>query len=132
MERNPFQAKNQTLRSYRVYISPTTAFLKLFLGWPKSEFGEHPATQDANIVIKKLLIVWVIFGSKLLGSISKSEIYSFLKYHCTYILQSGADNQVTSKIHNSALDHLGATHFFTLRDPSLGRDPYFGNHWPTM
>jgi len=23
MERNPFSAKNQTLRSYRVYISPT-------------------------------------------------------------------------------------------------------------
>jgi len=23
MERNPFSAKNQTLRSYRIYISPT-------------------------------------------------------------------------------------------------------------
>jgi len=25
MERNPFSAKNQTLRSYRIYISPTKA-----------------------------------------------------------------------------------------------------------
>jgi len=25
------------------------------------------------------------------------------------------------------LNHLGATHFSTLRDPCLGRDPYFGN-----
>ena len=28
------------------------------------------------------------------------------------------------------LNHLGATHFSTLRDPYLGRDPYFGNRCP--
>jgi len=26
------------------------------------------------------------------------------------------------------VDRLGATHFLTFRNPSLGRDPYFGNH----
>ena len=51
----------------------------LALGRPKSEFGGHPATQGANIVLK-ILVVWVTFVSKLLSSISKSEIYFFLKY----------------------------------------------------
>jgi len=52
------------------------------LGRPKSEFGGHPAGRDPRRkhCIKKILIVWVAFGSKLLSSISKSEIYSFLKY----------------------------------------------------
>ena len=29
------------------------------------------------------------------------------------------------------LDRLGAIYNLTLRDPCLGRDPYFGNHWQT-
>jgi len=39
---------------------------------------------------------------------------------------------VTLKIYNSRLDHLCATHFFTLLHPSLGFDPYFGNHWARL
>jgi len=35
---------------------------------------------------------------------------------------------VTVKIYNPGLDRLGALHFFTLCEPCLGRDPYFGNH----
>jgi len=34
-------------------ISAKTTVPKLFLERPKSEFGGHPATQDANIVLKK-------------------------------------------------------------------------------
>ena len=56
----------------------SAAVPKRFLGRPKSEFGGHPATRDAKIVLKKSGL-WVTFGSKLLSSTSMSEIYSFLK-----------------------------------------------------
>jgi len=63
------------------------------------------------------------FGSNLLSRFQsqKSTLFS-----STYTLQRGTDKQVTLKIHNSVLDRLGATHFLTLRDP------YFGNHCPTL
>ena len=32
------------------------------------------------------------------------------------------------KMYNPGLDRRGATHFFTLRDPFMGRDPDIGNH----
>jgi len=34
-----------------------------------------------------------------------------------------------SKIYNSGLDHLAATHFLALLQLSLGFGWYFGNHW---
>jgi len=37
---------------------------------------------------------------------------------------------VTLKIYSPDLNRLSATHFLTFRDPCLGRDPYFGEHWP--
>ena len=60
------------------------------------------------------------FGSYLLSSISKSEIYFF-----QYLYSTDRQRQVVVilKIYNSVLDHLGATHFMTLCGP------YFGNHW---
>jgi len=36
---------------------------------------------------------------------------------------------VTLEIRNSCLDHLGATHFLTLRHPCLGFEQYLVNHW---
>jgi len=66
----------------------------------------------------------MIFCSKLLGSFLLSEIYSFLKYYAT-------DRQAVStlKIYNSGFDRLCATNCLTFLHPSLGFDPYFGNHW---
>jgi len=82
-------------------------------------------TQDANIVLKKILIVWVTFGSKLLNSISKSEIYSFLKY--LYATKRHRQAGDVENRRNSVLDCLGATyfltHFLTLCNPCLGHDP---------
>jgi len=119
-------SRDRLVNNWKIQSS-NTAFLKLFLGWPKSEFDGHLATQDANIVFKKILIVWVIFGSELLGSISKSEIYSFLKYlYITEWHRQSGDVENTQFCFGSP--HLGATHCFTLRDPSLGRERYFGNH----
>ena len=45
---------------------------------------------------------------KLLSSISRPEVYSFLKY----LYATERYRQVTLKIHNSVLDRLGATHFW--------------------
>ena len=66
----------------------------------------------------------MIFGSKLLGSFLMAAIYSFVKYYAT-------DRQAvtTLKMYNSGFDRLYATHFLTLHHPSIGFDPYFGNHW---
>jgi len=42
-------------------ISAKTTVPKLFLERPKSEFGGHPATQDANIVLKKYWVYgWIL------------------------------------------------------------------------
>jgi len=68
----------------------------------------------------------VTFGSNLL---SRFQSQRFTLFSSAYTLQGGTGKQVMLKIHNSVLDGLGATHFFTLRDPFLGGDPYFGNHW---
>jgi len=35
----------------------------------------------------------------------------------------------TLKIYISGFDRLCATHFLTLLHPSLGFDPYIGDHW---
>jgi len=68
----------------------------------------------------------MIFCSKLLSSFSLSATYSLLK-HLHY---TGRERQavVTVKIYNPGLDRIGVTHFFTLCDPCLGPDPYFGKH----
>jgi len=62
----------------------------------------------------KILIVWMVFGSKFLSSFLMSTIYSFLKY-----LRYDRHRQavVTLKIYNSGLGRLGATHFLTLLHP---------------
>ena len=82
---------------------------KVFLGRPKSEFVGHPEIRDANIVFLKILIVWVNFGSKLLSSISKSEIYSFLKY-----LYATERHRQAGDVENTPF-----------RFGSLWRDPFF-------
>jgi len=60
-----FQLKKLQVCSFK------TAVPKLFLGRSKPESGEHPAAQDANIVLKKILNIWVTFDSRLLSSIFK-------------------------------------------------------------
>ena len=39
---------------------------------------------------------------------------------------------IQQKIFLTDLNHLGATDFLTLRDPCLGRNPYFKNHCYTL
>jgi len=68
----------------------------------------------------------MIFSSKLPSPFSLSAINSFLNIFATDRQRQAV---VTLKIYNPGLDRLGATHFLTLCDPCLGRDPYFGNHW---
>ena len=43
-----------------------------------------------------------------------------------HALQEDTDKQW--QLYNPGLDRLGATHLLTLRDPYLGRRPYFGNY----
>jgi len=70
------------------------------------------------------MIVWMIFGSKLL-----SLFCNVSNLLLSQVPTPQADKQTgTLKMHNSGLDRLGATQFLTLRNPCLGRDPYFGNH----
>jgi len=40
----------------------------------------QPKSQTTCANMKNIMIVWMIFGSKLLSSFSMSAIYSFLKY----------------------------------------------------
>ena len=63
----------------------------------------------------------MIFGRKLLSlfSINFNNLL-FLQVHTV------AEQWY---IHNPSMDHLGATHFLTRRDPCLDFDPYHGNHW---
>ena len=56
-----------------------SAVPKLFWARLKSELGEHLANQASHNVLK-IMIAWMIFGSKLLSSFLMSAIYSFLKY----------------------------------------------------
>jgi len=55
-----------------------------------------------------------------------------LLFSSTYTLQTGRDKQVTLKIYKSGLDHLGATHFLSLRDPCLGFNPYLAEVKPSQ
>jgi len=95
------------------------AVLQPFLGWPKSEFSGHAATNDANILFKKILIGWILAVSCLVRLQSQKSTLS----SSTHTLLIGVDNQVTLKTHNSVLDHLGATHIFSLCGPFFGSRP---------
>jgi len=68
------------------------------------------------------MIVWMIFGSKLLSSFLIAVICSPL----TCDTDKQRQTVVTLTLYNSDWDHLGVTHFLTLRHPCLGRDPCFG------
>ena len=67
------------------------------------------------------MIVWMIFGGKLLIRLKCQHSPLFSSMDATDRHRKAV---VTLKIHNSGLDHLGSTHFLTLRHPYLGSDPY--------
>ena len=71
----------------------------------------RPNPQTAFVNMTKMLIVWMIFGSRLPSSFSISALYSFLKYLC-YTTNRQADKL---EKYNSGLgfDRLGAIHFQT-------------------
>ena len=89
---------------------------------PKTKIRLCPSLKQR---MKKIIIVWVVFGSKLLSSFLMSAIYSFVKY--LLCRQTKARSSYVENTH-SGLDRLGATHFLTLRHHCLCFDPYFGNH----
>jgi len=71
-----------------------------------------------------LIIVWIIVSSELLSPFSLSTIYSFLKYpdYRQTKTSSGNGGLAQFRFRSPQRDP-----FFTLRDPCLGRDPYFGD-----
>ena len=79
--------------------------------------------RDPNLKqhMDKIMIVWMIFSSKLLSSFSVSASYFFLKY-LRY-----RPTKTSSFIYNPGM-WIAATHFLTLRVPCLSCHPYFGNH----
>jgi len=78
----------------------------------------------------KIIIVWMILSSKLLGLFSLSAIYSFIKYLHYRYWDRQRQAVVMVKIYNQGIDRLGGRRdlFLTLCDPCLGCHPYFGNH----
>jgi len=60
----------------------TTAVPKVFFSEAQIWVWWTPRDPRRKHRIKKILIVWVTCGSKLLSSIPKSEIYTFLEYLC--------------------------------------------------
>jgi len=71
----------------------------------------------------------MVFGSKLLSSFSLSTIYSFL--NCLRYIQT---EKSSVNVENAVNTQTGfgsplRDSFLTLLHPSLGVDPYFGNHW---
>ena len=111
-------------------------FQPLTLEWLKqwfSNFFEHepnlslvntPQTtaQVSNNVWKKWLHGWFwLYVAKFVLNISNplfSEVSKPTQKHAV----------VTLKTHNPGLDHLGATHFLTLRHSCSGFDAYFEKH----
>ena len=59
---------------------PCTSGSQTFLARPKSEFAERLATHASNNIWWKIIVVWMIFSSRLLSSFLMSTIYSLLKY----------------------------------------------------
>jgi len=88
-----------------------SAVAKLFWALPKPEFGEHASNNDSNLkqLMKKIMIVLMIFGSKLLSLFSMSAFHSFLNKYPSYRQRQAV---VTLKIYNSGLDRLCAIHFW--------------------
>ena len=90
----------------------------------------RPKSQTAYLNMTKMLIVWMIFGCRLLSLFSVSAVYSFLKY-LRY-----TTNRQANKFEELPLRFRFWSHRRDLfsdplwnRNLCLGRDPYYGNHW---
>ena len=73
-----------------------------------------------------MLIVWMIFGSRLLNLFSVSAVYSFLKY-LRYITDKFEELQLRFRLWSPRRDLFSDP--LRNRNLCLGRDPYYGNHW---
>ena len=86
----------------------------------------RPKPQTAYVNITKILIVWMIFGNRLLSSFLMSAFYSFLK-----CLRYTANRQTSLKNYNSGIGFLIASALLSdpwrNLNPCLGRDPYYSN-----
>jgi len=75
--------------------------------------------------MKKTLVVWMVFGSKLLNSFLMSAIYSFLKYLHYRQTKTSIGNVENLQVAFGSPLHYS---FFDLSLPFFGFDSYFGNH----
>jgi len=100
-----------------------SAVPKLFWARPKTEFGEHLATQASNNVRKNDCCMDAV------GQKATKFVCNFSNLLLsTYATNRQRQAMVTLKIYNPDLDRLGATHFSTLRRCCFGFALYFGNH----
>jgi len=67
----------------------------------------RPKSQTAYVNMTKMLIIWMIFGSRLLSLFSVSAVYSLLKY-LRYTTNREANKNYKSGL---GFDRLGATSF---------------------
>jgi len=92
----------------------------------------RPKSQTAYVNRTKTLIVWMIFGSRLLSSFSTTAFYCFpkyLRYTTNRHRQAYKFEKIQIKFRFwSALRDL---FFYPVRNrnPCLDRDPYYANHW---
>jgi len=104
-----------------------SAVPKLFERY-QSEFGEHASNNDPSLkqLMKKIMIVSVIFDSKLLSSFLL--IVSIPLFSQVPTLQTKANS---GNVENTELRFGLPRHgpFLTLSHLCLGFERYIGNHW---
>ena len=107
-------------------------FQNFFPAWLKSELVNilRAKSQTAYLNMTKMLIIWMIFGSRSLSLFSVSAVYSFLKY-LRYTTNRQAKKfeelQLRFKFWSPRRDLFSDP--LRNRNLCLGRDPYCGNHW---
>jgi len=99
--------------------------------WLKSELVNilRPKSQRVYVNMTKMLIVWMIFGSRLLSLFLVSAVYSFLKY-LRYTTNRQANKfeelQLRFRFWSPRRDLFSDP--LRNRNLCLGRDPCYGNH----
>ena len=83
--------------------------------------GRYPCLKQHMI---KIIVVWMIFSSKLLSSFSLSAISSFLKYLCYRQTKTSSGNGENIQLR---LRSPWRNPFFDPLQPMFGSDPCFGN-----
>ena len=107
---------------------------KFFRAWLKSELVNilRPKSQTAYVDMTKMLIVWMIFGSRLLNLFSVSAVYSFLKYlRCTTIRQANKFEELRLRFRFWSPRRDLFSDPLRNRNLCLVCDPYYGigKHW---